>query len=208
MKTDLSLIALLAALAALPVFADGPKASDFRLKVTGVAVAEDNRSGKYAVGKPLPADTRVVVGSERQLAMFFVEYELPAAAAGFTDNLDEAIAKAKAEGKLVYACFSGSDWCGWCKRLESEVLSDQLFVAGAADDFVQAFIDDPRDKSLLSDHAKAENKKLIRKYGIQGFPTALVLDGDGKSVGKTGYRAGGAAKYLDHLREIAASARK
>ena len=77
MKTDLSIIALSAALAALPVFADGPKASDFRLKVTGVAVAEDNRSGKYAVGKPLPAETRVVVGSERQLAMFFVEYELP-----------------------------------------------------------------------------------------------------------------------------------
>ena len=113
--------------------------------------------------------------------------------AGFTDNLDEALAKAKAEGKLVYACFSGSDWCGWCMKLEREVLSDPLFVAGVADDYVLVFIDSPQDKSRLSERAKAENAKLTKKYGIQGFPTALILDGDGKKIAETGYRKGGAA---------------
>ncbi len=127
---------------------------------------------------------------------------------GFTDNLDDAFAKAKDEGKLVYVCFSGSDWCGWCKRLEKEVFSDPLFVVGALDEFVLVFIDDPMDKSLLSDHAKAENKKLIKKYEIKGFPTALVMDGDGKKVGESGYMKGGGAKYLKHLKEIAASAKK
>ena len=122
--------------------------------------------------------------------------------AGFTDNLDEALAKAKEEGKLVYACFSGSDWCGWCKRLEKEVFADPLFVAGTKDDYVLVFIDDPSDRNLLSDHAKAENKKLIKKYEIEGFPTALILDGDGNKVGETGYRDGGAAKYIEHLKEL------
>ena len=122
--------------------------------------------------------------------------------AGFTDNLDEALAKAKAEGKLVYACFSGSDWCHWCKKLEKEVLSDPLFVAGVMDDYVLVFIDSPQNKAVLSDHAKAENEKLTKKYGIRGFPTALILDGDGKKVDKTGYRQGGAAEYVKHLMEI------
>ncbi len=122
--------------------------------------------------------------------------------AGFTDNLNEALAKAKAEGKLVYACFSGSDWCGWCKRLEKEVLSDPVFVAGVMDDYVLVYIDSPQDKTLLSDHGKAENEKLTKKYGIRGFPTAIILDGAGKKVGETGYREGGAAKYAEHLKKI------
>lgn len=119
--------------------------------------------------------------------------------AGFTDNLDEAFAKAKAEGKLVYVCFSGSDWCYWCKKLDKEVLSDPLFVAGVIDDYVLVFIDSPHDKALLSDRAKAENEKLTKKYGIEGYPTALIFDSDGKKIGKTGYRKGGAAKYVEYL---------
>ena len=122
--------------------------------------------------------------------------------AGFTDNLDEAFAKAKAEGKLVYACFSGSDWCYWCKKLEKEVLSDPLFVTGVMDDYVLVFIDSPENKALLSDHAKAENEKLTKKYGIRGFPTALILDGNGNRIGKTGYRQGGAAEYVKNLKSF------
>ena len=74
------------------------------------------------------------------------------------------------------------------------------------DDYVLVFIDSPSDKNLLSDHAKAENDKLVKKYEIKGFPTALILDGDGKKVGKTGYRDGGAAKYVEHLKELKKSA--
>ena len=118
---------------------------------------------------------------------------------GFTDNLDEALAKAKAEGKLVYACFSGSDWCGWCMKLEREVLSRPEFLAGVKDDFVLVFIDSPKDKTVLSGHAKTANPKMVKEYGIKGFPTALILDGDGKQIGETGYRKGGPIEYAKHL---------
>ena len=64
------------------------------------------------------------------------------------------------------------------------------------------FIDSPQNKARLSDHAKAENKKLTKRYGIDGYPTALILDGDGKKVGKTGYREGGAVKYVKYLKSI------
>ncbi|MBQ6142557.1 MAG: thioredoxin family protein [Kiritimatiellae bacterium] len=119
--------------------------------------------------------------------------------AGFTDDLDAAFAKAKAEGKFVYACFSGSDWCGWCMKLEREVFSKPEFISGVKDDYVLVFIDLPEDKSLLSEHAKSANPALVDKYRIRGFPTALVFDGDGRKIGETGYRKGGAKAYVDHL---------
>lgn len=118
---------------------------------------------------------------------------------GFTDDLDAAFAKAKAEGKFVYACFSGSDWCGWCMKLEREVFSKPEFISGVKDDYVLVFIDLPEDKSLLSEHAKSANPALVDKYRIRGFPTALVFDGDGRKIGETGYRKGGAKAYVDHL---------
>jgi len=119
---------------------------------------------------------------------------------GFTDNLDEALAKAKVEGKLVYVFFSGSDWCGWCMKLKREVLSRPEFLAGVKDDFVLVFIDSPKDKAVLSDHAKAVNPKLVKKYGINGFPTALILFADGKQIGKiVGYRTGGPIEYAKQM---------
>ena len=121
---------------------------------------------------------------------------------GFTDNLDEALAKAKKEGKLVYVCFSGSDWCGWCKKLESEVFSQPEFVPAVEKDYVLVYIDSPGNMSVLTERAKKENPKLVKKYGIEGFPTALILDGDGNKVGETGFRKGGAQAYAEHLLDI------
>ena len=51
--------------------------------------------------------------------------------AGFTDDLDAAIAASKKSGKAVYAVFSGSDWCYWCKVIEEGYLSKKDFVAEA-----------------------------------------------------------------------------
>ena len=121
---------------------------------------------------------------------------------GFTDDLDAAFAKAKAEGKFVYACFSGSDWCGWCMKLEREVFSKPEFISGVKDDYVLVFIDLPEDKSLLSEHAKSANPALVEKYNVHGFPTVLIMDADGTVLDKTGYRRGGPEEYLKNLAEI------
>jgi protein disulfide-isomerase len=118
---------------------------------------------------------------------------------GFIDDLDAAFAMAKAKGKLVFACFTGSDWCHWCKKLDNEILSKPEFYAGVKEDFVLVFIDMPNDKNLLSEHAKKANGGLVKKYGIKGFPMALIFDGDGKRLGEIGYEVGGPAPYVKSL---------
>ncbi|MBR0198337.1 MAG: thioredoxin family protein [Kiritimatiellae bacterium] len=118
---------------------------------------------------------------------------------GFTDNLTEAFQEAKASGKFVYVCFSGSDWCGWCRRLDKEVFEKETFLSAVTNDYILVFIDSPRDQSLLSERAREENPKLVERYSIRGFPTALVFDETGLKIATTGYQKGGAKKYAKML---------
>ncbi len=120
-------------------------------------------------------------------------------------DFEAAQAKAKAENKPLLVDFTGSDWCGWCIRLDKEVFSQQAFKAYAVENFVLVEIDFPRGKEQ-SDELKAQNQALAQKYSIRGFPTILVLDAEGEVIERTGYRPGGAEKYVEHLQEILAKA--
>jgi len=121
---------------------------------------------------------------------------------GWTDDFDAAKAKAAKEGKLLLVDFSGSDWCGWCKKLDKEVFAEKEFVENASKDFVLVMIDSPSDTSILSEKAKEQNPKLVKEYKVRGFPTVLIMDAEGKQLRKTGYRKGGPKPYLEELAKM------
>ncbi len=127
---------------------------------------------------------------------------------GWTDDFEAAKAQAAKEGKLLLVDFTGSDWCCWCIKLDEEVFSKKEFVEAAQKDFVLVQIDSPRDKSKLSKKVKKQNSKLIKKYGIKGFPSVLLMDAEGVKLAKTGYKKGGPAAYLPHLAEMKELAQK
>lgn len=116
--------------------------------------------------------------------------------AGWSDDLDAALERAKANGRYVLVDFSGSDWCGWCKRLDREVFSQAAFMGEATNKYELVFIDSPQDEGLLTARAREENPKLVDKYAVRGFPTILVLNAAGEAVAKTGYKKGGPENYL------------
>ena len=120
---------------------------------------------------------------------------------GWTDDYDAALRWATAQKKLVLVDFSGSDWCGWCKKLDKEVFDTDEFRAGAKDKYILLMIDTPRDQSLLSETAKKQNPELVKKYRVEGFPTVLLLDAQGEELFRTGYEKGGPVKYLKMLEE-------
>ncbi len=122
---------------------------------------------------------------------------------GWTDDFDAAKAKAAKEGKLLLVDFSGSDWCGWCIKLDDEVFSKKEFVKTAQMDFVLVMVDSPRNKEKLSKKARKQNPGLVEKYKIRGFPTVLVMDAEGEVLARTGYRKGGVKEYIKHLDSIA-----
>ena len=128
--------------------------------------------------------------------------------AGWTDDFEAAKKQAATENKLLLVDFSGSDWCGWCKKLDKEVFAKPEFLKDAKKDFVLVMVDSPSDKKLLSEKAAEQNPKLVKKYEVHGFPTVLIMDADGTVLDKTGYRNGGPEKYLEHLAEIKKSSAK
>ena len=126
---------------------------------------------------------------------------------GWTDDFEAAKEQAKKDDKMLLVDFSGSDWCGWCKKLDREVFAQPEFLKGARKDFVLVMIDSPRDKSLLSEKAAKQNPELQKKYRVSGYPTVLIMDADGKVLDKTGYREGGAKAYLKYLKNFRKYAR-
>jgi thioredoxin-related protein len=115
------------------------------------------------------------------------------------NNLEQAIAQAKKENKAVLVNFTGSDWCIWCKRLSSEVFQQEAFKNYADDNLVLVMLDFPRNVQQSAE-TQAYNRNLAQKYGIQGFPTILIFNNQGKMVAQTGYQPGGPEKYVEHIK--------
>jgi thioredoxin-related protein len=101
-------------------------------------------------------------------------------------DLAKAQAQAKKENKLVMLDFTGSDWCGWCIKLNKEVFSTEEFADYAKKNLVLVEVDFPRRKEQSAEQKKA-NQALQEKYSIQGYPTIIVLNPDGKKLGDLGY---------------------
>ena len=119
-------------------------------------------------------------------------------------DFEEALKQAEAKKLPILADFSGSDWCGWCIKLDQEVFSTTKFQDYAKQNFILFLADFPRGKKQDA-KTKEQNSKLVTKYKIQGFPTVLILSPSGELIKKTGYMPGGPDSYIKHLQTIKAS---
>lgn len=116
-------------------------------------------------------------------------------------SLEDAKQEAAKRNVPILADFSGSDWCGWCIKLDAEVFSKPEFKEYASQNLVLLLLDFPRRKPLAQSIAR-QNEKMARDFNVEGFPTVLILDAQGKEVARTGYRPGGAAEYVNHLKSV------
>jgi thioredoxin-related protein len=137
-------------------------------------------------------------------ASLFCITSTSAAGEGWTSDYEAALKQASDEKKNLLIDFTGSDWCGWCIKLDKEVFSHDEFKTGVKDTLVLLELDFPRDKSKLTESVIAQNDTLRKKYAIKGYPTILITDEKGKPFARTGYQAGGPEKYVAHLNELIA----
>jgi protein disulfide-isomerase len=104
-------------------------------------------------------------------------------------DFKQAQEQAKTDNRLILLDFTGSDWCGWCIKLNREVFSKPEFKDYATKNLVLMEVDFPRAKQIATT-VKAQNEELAQKYGVQGFPTIVVLNSEGKKIGELSYDAG------------------
>ncbi len=113
------------------------------------------------------------------------------------------------ENKPMFLFFTGSDWCGWCIRLQKEVFKTPEFIKWAKENVVLVELDFPR-KNNQTDAVKMQNAQLQQQLQVRGYPTVWFVSAaktaDAKvnltALGSTGYVAGGPQAWLDGANQI------
>lgn len=84
------------------------------------------------------------------------------------NSLSAGLDSAKNQNKPVMIDFY-TDWCGWCKKLDNDTYSNAK-VQDLANKFICIKIN--------GDNARTD----VAKYGVNGFPTIVFLDSNGKEI--------------------------
>ena len=116
-------------------------------------------------------------------------------------NYETTLNLSNKDTKPVLMLFTGSDWCGWCIKLDNEVFKSQDFITKAKDSFHFLKIDFPVNKNLPSKQIQ-QNNQLIAIFDIKNFPTLVLLDEKQQVITKIGYQPGGGDKYADYLAKV------
>jgi len=124
-------------------------------------------------------------------------------------DISKAVSLSSKTKKPMLMFFTGSDWCGWCIRLQKEVLKTQEFAKWAKENVVLVELDFPKVNNQ-TDAIKMQNAQLNSFFQVKGYPTVWFARGaktkDGKisfdALGSTGYVAGGPSAWLAGANKI------
>jgi thiol:disulfide interchange protein len=126
----------------------------------------------------------------------------PAAGALWRSDFPGALKQAESENKLVLLDFTGSDWCPWCIKFDQDVLSTSRFAAYADKNLELVRVDFPRHTPLPADQQRV-NDALAKRFGVDGYPTYVLLDSAGREMGRqVGYQQGGPNAFIAELEKF------
>jgi len=111
-------------------------------------------------------------------------------------NYAAALSEAARQNKLVLLDFTGSDWCSACMKLSKDTFSKPEFKKFAGQKLVLVELDYPLN-APQSGAIKKQNEALAKKYGIEGYPTLILLNPKGKEIARNvGYLPGGPQQFI------------
>ena len=115
---------------------------------------------------------------------------------------------AAAENKPMLLFFTGSDWCGWCHRLQREVFNTPAFTTWASSDVILVELDFPRNK-VLPQNIMEQNQMLQQQFGVQGYPTVWFVNVTKEAdklnlapLSSSGYLQGGPEVWITNAKAI------
>ncbi len=131
---------------------------------------------------PQPGKSPLEPGLAEITANFEIS-RIGAQVGAWTTDYDAAL-KLAAEKKLpILLNFTGSDWCRYCKLLIRDVFSQKDWQDWSADKFILVHLDFPRNPELISEDLLKQNSILREKFGVEAFPTLLVLEDNASPLG-------------------------
>ncbi len=124
-------------------------------------------------------------------------------------DLNKAIELSIEDNKPLFMFFTGSDWCGWCIRLQKEVFFKPEFVKWAKENLTLVELDFPRRKKL-DESLRQQNDNLRQMFAVRGYPTGWFVVPEiqedkkvnFKRLGSQGYVAGGPKNWINGANKI------
>jgi thioredoxin-related protein len=105
----------------------------------------------------------------------------------FKKPWEEIKQKAREENKYIFIdCYT--DWCGWCKTMDKETMTNEDVITILGENFV----------AVKMDMEHGEGIKMAMKYHINGFPSFLFFSPEGKYV----YHTAGYRKPAEFIKEL------
>lgn len=94
-------------------------------------------------------------------------------------SYEEVYQRSIKTNKPIMANFTGSDWCGWCKKLKKAVFDTKVFQDWAAQNVILFELDYPR-RSAQNEELKKQNRELQQTFRqfVRGYPTVLIFEID------------------------------
>ena len=123
-------------------------------------------------------------------------------------DVNKAIELSVQQEKPLFFFFTGSDWCGWCKKLVAEVFEKEKFKTWATKNIILVELDFPK-RTPISEQLKKQNGELRQMFGVRGYPTGWFVipkPENGKinfqKLGSQGYVRGGPTAWIAGANQI------
>ncbi|MBI2619748.1 MAG: DUF255 domain-containing protein [Ignavibacteriales bacterium] len=96
-------------------------------------------------------------------------------------SFDEGIVLAGEENKkLLIDVYT--DWCGWCKRMDSEVYSNTAVIAALDASFISIKLNAESSRELVYLGSRLTETQFASSAGVTGYPTTLFFHPDGRPL--------------------------
>lgn len=94
---------------------------------------------------------------------------------GWADGMDAGQQLAEENGKPMVLLFTAG-WCPPCQKLKKDVLTKPEIMDALQASFVPVQID------MTDQSAENPNAETVMHYGVQGYPTVLMVSPEGKRI--------------------------
>lgn len=118
----------------------------------------------------------------------------------WSNDYTETLKRSEETGKPAFVYFSGSNWCGFCKRFDAQIEESKELQSYLKENFELVNLDFPRP-SPKDDPNFELNTWLKAQHAVTGFPAILILDHRGAVLARSGYKRDGAEAFIKDLKK-------